>query len=119
VSTDVLLSVLFVLLLLVFLFVQMDRTKPSEDLAQFAFINIVVLPLFSQLSEVLSCGILSPCIQNLVSNRGYYSARISAAKLVQKHADKLKSRRATAAAADAAIAESNTESTPRALAADA
>jgi hypothetical protein len=54
-------------------------------------LSVVVLPLFSQFSEVLNCGVLAPCIQNLVSNRSYYSNRMQVAKLVQTQAGLLKS----------------------------
>jgi hypothetical protein len=68
----------------------MDRNKPTVDMQQFAFINIVVLPLMTQFAEILTCGKLADPIQNLVTNRAYYSNRMQVAKLVQSQANLLK-----------------------------
>ena len=62
----------------------MDRNFPTIDTFQFAFINVIVLPLVSQLSEVLNDGSLAPCIQHLVSNRAYYQNRMNLAKAVAR-----------------------------------
>lgn len=64
----------------------MDRNRPTVDMQQFAFINVVVLPLFTQFREVLNCGVLTKPIENLITNRAYYANRMEVAKLVQAQA---------------------------------
>lgn len=79
----------------------MDRNRPTVDAQQCAFIDIVVLPLFSQLHDAFRDESLEPAVRNLADNRAYYASRMSVAKLVPAQAGIIKLRAAERADATA------------------